>query len=102
MGIHPDIVKWLGQFLKDRTFQVRVGNALSSNRSITSGVPQGGVLSPILFNIYTCELPKLIRGFGIGCKMFADDLKIYGKSDDLSCQQSIQDPICSISQWSKC
>ncbi|KAK6049254.1 hypothetical protein COOONC_13241 [Cooperia oncophora] len=56
---------------------VRVNKSFSSPRSAPSGVPQGGVLSPLLFNIYTFELPLLITGRGVDCVAFADDVKLY-------------------------
>lgn len=47
-----------------------------------SGVPQGSVLGPLLFILYTADLPILIKEQGINCKCFADDLKIYTTTDN--------------------
>ena len=44
-------------FLDDRLFQIRQGTSLSELKSIRAGVPQGAILSPVLYNIFTSDLP---------------------------------------------
>lgn len=93
VGLHHRIVAWIGAFLENRTFSVRVNRSFSKPRVITSGVPQGGVLSPILFNIYTYELANILGADGVEFSAFADDIKIFRtvESDDhfLALQRSI-------------
>lgn len=71
------LIKILNSFLSNRIFKVRVGLSLSSNRSIRYGVPQGGVLSPVLYNVYTSDIPELED-----CELalFADDTAIFTSS----------------------
>lgn len=45
-------------FLESRTFRIKIGTTFSSCKLITAGVPQGSVLSPSLYNIYTHDIPK--------------------------------------------
>lgn len=54
---HPTYYLLIKSYLTDRYFQVRVGTSLSDIAKINSGVPQGGILSPILFNIYAADQP---------------------------------------------
>ena len=68
------IIFWLFEFLKDRKFRVKCEDYISDLFDITAGVPQGAVLSPILFSIYINDNPlwnKKNRDYGL---LFADDL----------------------------
>lgn len=89
VGFHPLLEKWLAEYLTGRTFQVKINGVLSTVRSVRSGIPQGAVLSPLLFILYTADLPSMFKNSSIICKQFADDLKIYSeyKEDDQFCLQ---------------
>ncbi|KAJ8342771.1 hypothetical protein SKAU_G00326990 [Synaphobranchus kaupii] len=68
--------QWITDFLTDRRQQVRLGNITSSIRKISTGAPQGCVLSPLLFSLYTNDCTsgdpsvKLLK--------FADDTTVIG------------------------
>ena len=49
-------LSWFKSFLTGRTQRVRIGSALSKPLTLTSGVPQGGILSPIVFTLYTADM----------------------------------------------
>lgn len=101
LNFHPVIVKWIGEFLSNRTFQVRLGQSLSGVKAISSGVPQGGVLSPILFNLYTADLPTIIEPTGVKVKMYADDIKLYKVIVDSEDVGRLQEAVDLLVQWSK-
>ena len=63
-------------------------------------MPQGGVLSPILFAIYTAELPNLLERCGVICKQFADDIKVYKKVEVENDVSAIQQALVALSEWS--
>lgn len=52
------ILKLIRSFCSNRSFRVCIGNSLSSNKSIPAGVPQGSILSPFLYSIYTSDIKK--------------------------------------------
>ena len=56
--------------------QVYIDQSLSSSLPVTSGVPQGSVLGPLLFLIYTNDLPDCLVP-PVQAKIFADDTKLY-------------------------
>ena len=55
-GVQPSSVKWVKSFLSDRSQRVRIGNNVSSPRLVSTGVPQGGVLSPLIFVLFVSDL----------------------------------------------
>lgn len=78
IGIQGDILKWVEQFLTNRLMQVSVKDQKSRPRQVTSGVPQGSVLGPLLFLIYINHIASKLKS---SFKIFADDLKIYASVD---------------------
>ena len=69
---------WLASYLSRRTQTFKTGSATSKPTGLTCGVPQGSVLGPILFTIYTAvELGEIIRKYGLDYYMYADDTQLY-------------------------
>ena len=73
-GIKGRMLGWLRSYLNNRKFSVFVEGEESSTRPITSGVPQGAILSPLLFNIMLRDIPKVD---GVTYSEYADDIAIY-------------------------
>lgn len=94
------IIKWVESYLKDRTFKVRVGECVSSPRPILSGIPQGSVIGPLLFTLFTAEIPYLAQAEGVVARMYADDIKIYCGLPKQSSGKKLQDSINKICHWS--
>jgi hypothetical protein len=75
IGIKGFTYELLESYLKGRFFSVRNGSAISTKRKINSGVAQGGVMSPTLFNINQIDMQYL--SLSSNCIKFADDLLLY-------------------------
>ena len=73
IGVVATALKWFHSFLKGRTQRVKIRNAYSSVSPLLYGVPQGSVLGPTLFNIYTRSLYKFIEPSKFDTLGFADD-----------------------------
>ena len=74
LGFDDKVVSWIGDFLRLRSMRVSVEGCLSGAREVTSGVPQGSVLGPVLFLFY---VNFLMMDVDCSWKAFADDFKIY-------------------------
>lgn len=79
-----------------------MNQTLSDFRPVISGVPQGSVLGPLLFNLFTADLPSVIEAEGCKGFTFADDLKIFigFQKNELSAPKRLQQCINAILKWS--
>ena len=98
VGIRGTLLHWIESFLKDRNQRVKVNGSLSSWTQVTSGVPQGSVLGPLLFVIYINDFPGILKST---CKLFADDTKLYGEVNDAIGNDRLQGDLNSCSLWAK-
>ena len=77
-GLGGAVIDWFASYLNGRTQYVRSSSNSSSPSAVLYGVPQGSVLGPILFLLYTADLLQLVRRHHLHPHAFADDTQIYG------------------------
>lgn len=94
LGIRGKLLSWISAYLTNRTFSVRVEKSFSTNHNVISGVPQGSVLGPVLYIIYTSDIPLHIASHH-AC--FADDTKIFGCP--FTNRNTLQLDILSLEKW---
>ena len=73
-GMNNKTINCVRNFLTDRKQKVSVNGAESISHDVTSGIPQGSVLGPILFVIYINDMPDHVDSEAY---LFADDTKVY-------------------------
>ena len=95
-GIRGNALKWIEAFLTDRTQQVVVDGEMSDIAPVTSGVPQGSVLGPILFLTFINDMPETMSS---RCHLFADDSIIYREVLTESDCVSLQEDLGKLEQW---
>ena len=76
-GFGGQVLSWLESFIRDRTQSVTIGGSHSAWRRIRFGVPQGSVLGPLLYVLFTAGVPGLVQSLGAGVQQYADDTQAY-------------------------
>ncbi|XP_075167903.1 uncharacterized protein LOC142240069 [Haematobia irritans] len=97
IGFSNSLLKWFQSYLIGRTQCVKFGNATSRYVSVTSGVPQGSHLGPVLFCLFINDLPSIIKYSNI--LMFADDVKLFRSFNDPVDQYYLQIDLDNFSNW---
>ena len=76
-GITGTALKWLDSYLSHRTQTVKIGDSFSTKQKLLFGVPQGSVLGPVLFSLYSSPVAKIARKDGLCVQLYADDTQLH-------------------------
>jgi hypothetical protein len=97
-GINGNLLNWFQDYLKDRKQRVIIDGQASTWLPVSSGVPQGSILGPLLFLMYINDLPDHLSEDTM-CGMFADDTKIARHIKNPEDSVSLQHDIDAMSNW---
>ena len=105
-GISGQVLKWVEGFLRDRSQRVVIRGSASEPCNVTSGVPQGSVLGPVLFLIFINDLPLEVLS---PLSLFADDSKIFtrivtnkkSKLRGFDGQNALQRDLIRVQEWAQ-
>ena len=76
-GLSRSMLRWLQAWLSNRLYRVRVEGECGRTRKFKEGLPQGSVLSPLLFLVFINDLVEGLAGSGVRVSAFADDLAVW-------------------------
>ena len=95
-GIRTSILQWIKKFLENTTQKVTVAGVISSLSAVTSGVPQGTILRPLIFLIYIYDIPSTVSST-IG--LFPDDAYIYRSIRNIDDCETLEEDLQNLMQW---
>jgi len=100
-GITGTLLTWISAFLSNRKQRVILNDCHSEYSSVTSGVPQGSVLGPLLFLLYVNDVCAVATG-DVKMKLFADDIKMYAEVLPVANPgNELSETLYSVNEWAK-
>ena len=90
-GISGIALDWFKSYLQNRTQSVWCNGVHSESNKMNFGVPQGSVLGPLLFTLYTTSLGSLLSGSSIDYHFYADDTQLFISFNDKTSSASLED-----------
>jgi hypothetical protein len=101
-GLAGPACSWIGSFITGRTQSVHLAGTRSPWADVRYGIPQGSVLGPVLYVLYTADIAKIIESLGFQVHLYADDVQLYAScvpTDSVQLSQRVLLAIETIGTW---
>jgi len=101
-GIRGVVLQWFRSYLHGRSYRVIYGGSTSAVIIIVCSVPQGSVLGPRLFIMYTADLSEVVKQHDVNIHVFADDTQLYQHCfrDEMAATVArLERCLCDVSHW---
>ena len=95
-GICRSLLNWFQSYLTNRSQRVQFMGSYSDWAAVHSGVPQGSVLGPLLFNIFAFDLPFCVQS---NLRQYADDTVLYRTIKHQDDQLALQNDLQHLHNW---
>ena len=102
-GITGRVLNWFTSYFQNRSQYISVNNSLSEPHMPLEGVPQGSVIGPLSFTMYTAPLEDIINAHGLGRMIYADDTQVFiilDEAERSSLIPNLENCISDIKLWS--
>ena len=99
------VFEWIEDYLSNRIQQVKIDDSVSESVRLEYGIPQGSVLGPILFTLYTSPLGDICKKYGVEYHCYADDMQNYlsfkpsTNGNQEECIKTLELCIAEIRKW---
>lgn len=98
LGMHSSMLHWIRSYLQGRSQYVKLTGWKSESFAVTSGIPQGSHLGPLLFLIFFNDVTRVIKTSK--CSLYADDLKVYHRIKSVGDCLAMQRDLDALHLWS--
>ena len=98
-GVSGQLSNWFSDYLKDRSQSVVIDGIASERLPVTSGVPQGSLIGPLLFVIFINDLPDVID-VQTSTALYADDTKLHRTILSVKDCDILQQDLANLNTWS--
>ena len=98
-GFRGNLLKWLNDYLSNRKQRVIIDSVASDWKPVTSGVPQGSILGPLMFLLFINDMPLVTSSCTTA--LFADDAKCFKEIKSVNDCIKLQNDLTNLYKWSK-